>query len=63
MLFKRQEKKRMNPWCAIMVGGLAVVGAVSIVTACKDTIMEKSRAIASLFHGRCKSRTGTTCEE
>ena len=49
MFLKKPEKRSLSPWCVIMVGGLAAVGAISIVSACKDSINEKTRAIASLF--------------
>ena len=49
MFLKKHEKRSLSPWCVIMVGGLAAVGAISIVSACKDSIKEKTRAIASMF--------------
>lgn len=32
-----------------MVGGLATVGAISIVSACKDSIKEKTRMLTTMF--------------
>jgi hypothetical protein len=49
MFFTKHEKKRLNPWCVIIVGGLAAVGAVSLVGACRDKVMEKGRAVMSFF--------------
>ena len=49
MFLKKPEKRRLSPWCAIMIGGLATVGAVSIVTACKESIKEKGHALMSMF--------------
>jgi len=31
MLFKKSERKRMNPYVTMAIGTLAVIGAVSIV--------------------------------
>ena len=59
MFFKKQEKKRINPWCVIIVGGLAVAGAVSIVNMGKDFVMEKGQAVMSFF--KKKSASGCEC--
>ncbi len=60
MFLKKPEKRRLSPWCAIMIGGLATVGAVSIVTACKESIKEKGRALMSMLGKKekcpCESR-------
>ena len=49
MFFRRQEKKRVSPLGVIIVGGLAAVGAISLVGSCRDMICEKGRAIATMF--------------
>ena len=49
MLFKRPEKRRISPLCVIVIGGLATVGAISLVGSCRDMLCEKGRAIASMF--------------
>ena len=64
MFLKKPEKRRLSPWCVIMVGGLATVGAISIVTACKDSIKEKTRMIATMFGKKDKCRCDNfTCDE
>ena len=64
MFLKKPEKRRLSPWCVIMVGGLAAVGAVSIVTACKDSIKEKVQIITSMFSKKDKCRCDSvTCDE
>lgn len=60
MFLKKHEKRRLSPWCVIIIGGLATVGAMSIVSACRDTVMEKGRAIASMFK---KGKGGCACPE
>ena len=57
MFFKKQEKKRLNPWCVMIIGGLAIAGAVSLTNKGKSFITERGRAIASFFGGR-----GCACE-
>ena len=52
MLFKKNEKKRMSPLGVIIVGALATVGAMSIATACRDTVCEKGRALVAMFKKR-----------
>jgi len=54
MFFRKQERKRVNPWCVIVIGGLAVVGAVSLTNMGRDFIKEKSAAIASFLKGKSK---------
>ena len=49
MFFRRQEKKRVSPLGVIIVGGLAAVGAISLVSSCRDMLCEKGRAIAAMF--------------
>ena len=49
MFLRRQEKRRISPICVIIIGGLATVGAVSLVGSCRDMLCEKGRAIASMF--------------
>lgn len=64
MFLKKPEKRRLSPWCVIMVGGLATVGAISIATACKDSIKSKVRSITSMFGKRDKCHCdGVVCEE
>lgn len=64
MFLKKPEKRRLNPWCVIMVGGLATVGAISIVTACKDSIKTKMQSITSMLCKKDKCRCdGVVCEE
>ena len=47
-----------------MVGGLATVGAISIVTACKDSIKEKTRMITTMFGKKDKCRCDNiSCDE
>jgi hypothetical protein len=38
VFFERSERKRMNPYVAITVGALALVGAVSIVKSAKSMV-------------------------
>jgi hypothetical protein len=38
MFFKKSEKKHMNPYVAITVGTLAMIGAVSIVKCGKKVV-------------------------
>lgn len=61
MLFKKNEKKRVSPLGVIIVGALATVGAMSIVTACRDTVCEKGRAIVAMF--KKKGSKNCTCQE
>ena len=49
MFLKKHEKRRLSPICVIIVGGLATVGAMSIVGACRDMVCEKAQTIASMF--------------
>lgn len=58
MFFKKQEKKRINPWCVIIVGGLAVAGAVSLVNTGKEFVREKGRAMMSFF----KKNDSVSCD-
>ena len=55
MFFRKQEKKKLNPWCVIIVGGLAAVGAFSIFNAGKEFIEEKGCEIKSFFKRKMKS--------
>ncbi len=48
----------MNPWCVIIVGGLAVAGAVSLVNAGKEFVREKGQAMMSFF----KKKDASGCE-
>ena len=64
MFLKKPEKRRLSPWCVIMVGGLATVGAISIVTACKESIKEKTRMITSMFGKKDRCRCDNIpCDE
>ena len=64
MFLKKPEKRRLSPWCVIMVGGLATVGAISIVAACKESIKEKTRMITSMFGKKDKCRCDNiVCDE
>ena len=64
MFLKKPEKRRLSPWCVIMVGGLATVGAISIVSACKDSIKGKMQSIAAIFGKKDKCRhDGIVCDE
>ncbi len=63
MFFRKQEKKRMNPWCVIIVGGLAVVGAVSLTNKGRELIRDKTRAVAALFKGKGTGCDCTSAEE
>ena len=54
MFFKKQEKKKLNPWAVIVIGGLATVGAVSIFNMGRDFITEKGSAIKSFFEKKIK---------
>ena len=64
MFLKKPEKRRLSPWCVLMVGGLATVGAISIVSACKDTIKEKGRAVAAMFGKKDKCHCESSiCED
>ena len=58
MFFKKQEKKRLNPWCVIIVGGLAVAGAVSLANMGKEFVREKGQAVMSFF----KKKGSVSCE-
>ena len=64
MFLKKPEKRRLSPWCVIMVGGLATVGAVSIVSACKDSIKDKMHSISQMFGKKDKCQCdGIVCDE
>lgn len=64
MFLKKPEKRRLSPWCVIMVGGLATVGAISIVSACKDSIKGKMQTIAAMFGKKNKCQCDTlSCDE
>ena len=61
---KKPEKRRLSPWCVIMIGGLATVGAVSIVTACKESIKDKMHSISQMFGKKDKCQCdGIVCDE
>ena len=61
MFLRRQEKRRVSPICVIIVGGLAAVGAISLVGSCRDMLCEKGRAIASMFKRNDSKKCG--CQE
>ena len=63
MFFKKQEKKRINPWCVIIIGGLAVAGAVSLVNTGKEFIREKGCAVMSFFKRNDVSSCNCTSSE
>ena len=47
-----------------MIGGLATVGAVSIVTACKESIKDKMHSISQMFEKKDKCQCdGIVCDE
>ena len=49
MFFKKHEKRGLSPLCVIIVGGLATVGAMSIVGACREMVCDKAQTIVSMF--------------
>ena len=63
MFFRKQEKKRLNPWCVMIVGGLAIVGAVSLTNKGRELIRDKSRAVVSFFKGKTSCCDCSSSEE
>ena len=59
MLFKKREKRRINPWCVMIIGGLAIIGAVSLTKNGKEFITEKCRAVTDFF----KKKKSCECDE
>ena len=49
MWFKKQEQKKKHPVLTIVVGTLASVGAISIITAGKQFCLDKMQSVAAIF--------------
>jgi hypothetical protein len=51
MLFRRTEHRRMNPYVALTVGTLAMIGAFSVVRCSKRTVRCMCDKMTSMFKG------------
>ena len=50
-MFVRSEKRRIAPWLVLAVGGLATVGAISILSRTKSLLNMGKRKIGGIFSG------------
>ena len=58
-MFVRSEKRRVAPWLVLTVGGLAAVGAVSLVSGGRRAIRMAKRRVREMFSG---TREECECE-
>lgn len=61
MLFRKTEHRRMNPYVALTIGTLAMIGAFSVVRCGKRTAKCMCDKMTSVFKGD-KSGECTACE-
>jgi hypothetical protein len=61
MLFRRTESRRMNPYVALTIGTLAMIGAFSVVKCSKRTVRCVCDKMTSVFSGKDTEKC-TVCE-
>ena len=61
MLFGKSERRRMNPYVALTIGTLAMIGAFSVVKCTKRTTKCMCDKMTSMFKGE-KSCECPVCE-
>ena len=49
MLFKKSEPKKRHPILAVMIGGLSVIGAGCLLSACKQCCVDHLHGIVRMF--------------
>lgn len=54
MLFGKSERRRMNPYVALTIGTLAMIGAFSVVRCAKRTVKCASDKMTSMFKSKEK---------
>ena len=55
MFLKKSEHRRMNPYVAITIGTLAMIGAFSVVKCSKRTVKCVCDKMGTMFKGMQKS--------
>lgn len=61
MIFGKNDHRRSNPYVAITIGTLAMIGAFSVVRCAKRTARCVSNKMTSVF--KAKERCDSTCGE
>ena len=54
-MFVRSEKRRVAPWLVLAVGGLAAVGAISILSKGKSLLGMGRRKLHGMFCSGCET--------
>ena len=62
MLFRKSERRKLPAIIGLTVGGLAVVGAMSIKNSGKQMLRSAGRKMKGLFHGKDACESYDSCE-